>query len=177
MIKHTEHTRESLIALVTECEHNGDSTYRLVAVEPLAPEGTAEWAWQMLKLQKPVSHPAEGELQDTDYTKEGFVRCMAKTGWQLYEPKPEPDKDDMHLRSGKDNPERQDICHMYEPQPDEVVIHIGCLSGTIAKSSDPNYFLMLHSRPVTDCNYSIIRFSALDKQTRELVESLLKAQE
>ena len=98
-----------------------DSTYRLVAVEPLAPEGTAEWAWQMLKLQKPVSHPAEGELQDTDYTKEGFVRCMAKTGWQLYEPKPEPDKEDMHLRSGKDNPERQDfchMCHMYEPQPE-----------------------------------------------------------
>ncbi|HHV03493.1 MAG TPA: hypothetical protein GXX64_06235, partial [Bacteroidales bacterium] len=96
-----------------------DSTYnRLVAVEPLAPEGTAEWAWQMLKLQKPVSHPAEGELQDTDYTKEGFVHCMAKTGWQLYEPKPQPDKEDMHLRSGKDNPERQDFCHMYEPQPE-----------------------------------------------------------
>ena len=71
-----------------------DSTYRLVAVEPLATEGTAEWAWQMLMLQKPVSHPAEGEFQDTYYTKEGFVRCMAKTGWQLYEepgPPKEPD--------------------------------------------------------------------------------------
>lgn len=90
----------------------------IISTEPLAPEGTAEWAWQMLKLQKPVSHPAEGKLQDTDYTKEGFVRCMAKTGWQLYEPKPEPDKEDMHLRSGKDNPERQDFCHMYEPQPE-----------------------------------------------------------
>ena len=59
----------------------------------------------------------------------------------------------------------------------EVVIRIGCLSGTIAKSSDPNYFLMLHSRPITDCNHSIIRFSAIDTETREIVESLLKAQE
>ncbi len=61
--------------------------------------------------------------------------------------------------------------------PSEVVIRIGCLSGTIAKSSDPNYFLMLHSRPVTDCNHSMIRFSAIDTETREIVESLLEAQE
>jgi len=60
--------------------------------------------------------------------------------------------------------------------PSEVVIHIGCLSGTIAKSCDPNYFLMLHSRPITDCNYSMIRFSAIDTETREIVESLLEAQ-
>jgi hypothetical protein len=52
--------------------------------------GSAEWAWQMLMLGIPVSHPAEGEFQDTHYTKEGFVSCMAKTGWQLYEPKQEP---------------------------------------------------------------------------------------
>ena len=64
--------------------------YHFEIIGTLVTEGSAEWAWQMLKLQKPVSHPAEGELQDTDYTKEGFVRCMAKTGWQLYEPKPEP---------------------------------------------------------------------------------------
>ena len=61
--------------------------------------------------------------------------------------------------------------------PSEVIVKIGCLSGTIAKSSDPNHFLMLHSRPITDCNYSIIRFSAIDTETREIVEGLLKAQE
>jgi hypothetical protein len=60
--------------------------------------------------------------------------------------------------------------------PSEVIVHIGCLSGTIAKSCDPNYFLMLHSRPITDCNYSMIRFSAIDTETREIVESLLEAQ-
>lgn len=62
-------------------------------------------------------------------------------------------------------------------KPSEVIVKIGCLSGTIAKSSDPNYFLMLHSRPITNCNYSMIRFSAIDTQTREIVEGLLKAQE
>ena len=61
--------------------------------------------------------------------------------------------------------------------PSEIVVRIGCLSGTIAKSCDPNYFLMLHSRPATDCNHSMIRFSAIDKETRSLVESLLEAQE
>ena len=60
--------------------------------------------------------------------------------------------------------------------PSEIIVTIGCLSGTIAKSCDPNYFLMLHSRPATDCNHSMIRFSAIDKETRSLVESLLKAQ-
>ena len=60
--------------------------------------------------------------------------------------------------------------------PSEVIVRIGCLSGTIAKSCDPNYFLMLHSRPATDCNHSMIRFSAIDTETRSLVESLLKAQ-
>lgn len=70
--------------------HEGTSPLDVVSTEPLAPEGSAEWAWQMLILQKPVSHPAEGIWRDTYYSKDGFVRCMAKTGWQLYEEKPEP---------------------------------------------------------------------------------------
>lgn len=61
--------------------------------------------------------------------------------------------------------------------PSEIIVTIGCLSGTIAKSCDPNYFLMLHSRPATDCNHSMIRFTAIDKETREFVEGLLEAQE
>lgn len=64
----------------------------IIHTEPLAEEGTAEWAWQTLMLCKIVSHPAEGIFHDTYYTKEGFIRCMAKTGWQLYEPKPKPVK-------------------------------------------------------------------------------------
>lgn len=61
--------------------------------------------------------------------------------------------------------------------PSEIIVTIGCLSGTIAKSCDPNYFLMLHSCPITDCNHSMIRFTAIDKETREFVEGLLDAQE
>ena len=61
--------------------------------------------------------------------------------------------------------------------PSEVIVKIGCLSGTIAKSSDPNYFLMSHSSPSHDRDYSIIKFTAIDKETREFVEGLLEAQE
>lgn len=61
--------------------------------------------------------------------------------------------------------------------PSEIIVKIGCLNGTIAKSCDPNYFLMMHSRPIADRNYSMIKWTAIDKETRELVESLLKAQE
>ena len=61
-------------------------------------------------------------------------------------------------------------------KPSEIVVRIGCLSGTIAKSCEPACFLMWHSNPKMDFDYSVIRFSALDTETRSLVESLLKAQ-
>jgi len=191
----------------------------IIHTEPLAPEGTAEWAWQMLMLRIPVSHPAEGEFQETYYTKEGFVRCMAKTGWQIYkEPKPESEKiihdipADMHLkyfylckfkvgdwvrydidtylRVIEASGDERTLCKtlsgiivypytscLSKIKPSEVVVKIGCLSGTIKKSCDPAYFSMRHSSPDMDRNYSVIKFSALDKETRELVEGLLKAQE
>jgi len=59
--------------------------------------------------------------------------------------------------------------------PTEVVIHIGCLSGTVEKAQDYAYFLLWHSK--TDCDYSMIKWSAIDTPTRELVESLLDAQD
>lgn len=72
-------------------------------------------------------------------------------------------------------------CYMDEckkfSSPSEVVVHIGCLSGTIGKSCEPACFLMWHSNPKMDFDYSIIRFSALDTQTRELVEGLLKVED
>ncbi|HPL72092.1 MAG TPA: hypothetical protein PLM50_08670 [Rectinema sp.] len=61
--------------------------------------------------------------------------------------------------------------------PSEIIVNIGCMSGTIAESCDHNYFLMMHSRPITNCNYSMIKWTAIDTETREIVESLLKAQE
>lgn len=60
-------------------------------------------------------------------------------------------------------------------KPSEILIRIGCLSGTVGASCDLGRFLMWHSK--IDFDYSIIKLSALDAPTRELVESLLKAQE
>ena len=119
-------------------------------------------------------------------------------GWQLYEPKPETAFKvgdwvkydiDSYLRVIETPGRERTLCKtlsgvivypytscLTKVSPSEVIVKIGCLSGTIAKSSDPNYFLMLHSRPITNCNYSMIRFSAIDTQTRETVEGLLKAQ-
>lgn len=57
--------------------------------------------------------------------------------------------------------------------PSEVVIRIGCLSGTVEKSQfHKNGFIL-----VTAAGNCWILFDALDKETRDLVEGLLKAQE
>lgn len=128
---------------------------------------------------------------------------VAKTGWQLYkEPKPEPAKEqfevgdwvkydiDSYLQviapSGKERTWCRTLSGIMvypytscltKASPSEVIVHIGCLSGTIGKSSDTDRFLMWHSSPKIDFDYSIIKFSALDATTLEIVESLLKAQE
>lgn len=162
----------------------------IIHVEPLATEGTAEWAWQMLMLGIPVSHPAEGEFQDTYYTKEGFVRCMAKTGWQIYKEKPQPQytvgdwveyKGKQYRISAFGGGEmmffENAIFALTPPypirklDPSEVTVKIGCLEGTVRKDIYGK-FKMVHPS-----NYaSLIPLSALDIPTRELVKSLLKAQ-
>ena len=162
----------------------------IIHTEPLAEEGTAEWAWQMMKLGKPVSHPAEGEFQDTYYTKAGFVRCMAKTGWQLYE---EPEFKvgdfvkydiDTYLRVIEPSGKVRTLCKtlsgvivypytscLTKASPSEVIVKIGCLEGTVVRYSN-THFKLIHKE-----GFSMIKFSALDTPTRSLVESLLKAQE
>ena len=58
--------------------------------------------------------------------------------------------------------------------PSEVIVKIGCLSGTVRiNGEDCEHFLLKHSPG----RASTIRFDALDTETRELVESLLEAQE
>ena len=180
------------------CDDNDKRSLDIIATEPLAEVGTAEWAWQMLMLQKPVSHPAEGEFQDTYYTKEGFVRCMAKTGWQLYE-EPQPTYkvgDWVEYKKGKHH--QVDSVHdgccylsygkgcgcfsaLYSDitrklDPSEVVIRIGCLSGTVTYAISDDCFLLAK---VNDPQHRAccIDMSMLDTPTRELVESLLRAQE
>lgn len=69
-------------------------------------------------------------------------------------------------------------------KPSEVVIQIGCLSGTVRCCE--NEFICPESTPNNPCHFvlqnqitgfwSIIYFKMLDAPTRELVQSLLKAQ-
>ena len=61
--------------------------------------------------------------------------------------------------------------------PSEVIIHIGCLSGTVRPVSTNGIHIWFHLIDVDDKTIAIIRISCLDNNTRELVESLLKAQE
>ena len=55
--------------------------------------------------------------------------------------------------------------------PSEVIVKIGCLKGTVAHSSSSHFCLCAED------NWTMIAFDMLDTPTRELVESLLKAQE
>lgn len=68
----------------------------IIATEPLAPKGTAEWAWQMLMLGKSVYNPAEcynpslGIITPdmVNCQKDDWVEFQMESGWKLYE---EPD--------------------------------------------------------------------------------------
>lgn len=86
-----------------------ESEKDIISCEPLAPEGTAEWAWQMMLLGKKICHrkaPSIYYHKPTHYVKrvvrENCTDDMSAdvwhngadtTGWQLYEPEPakEPD--------------------------------------------------------------------------------------
>ena len=57
--------------------------------------------------------------------------------------------------------------------PSEVIVHIGCLSGTVSQCGDKEEEVFaLHTKN----NAAVIPFAMLDAPTRELVEGLLKAQ-
>ena len=61
--------------------------------------------------------------------------------------------------------------------PADIVIRIGCLSGTVRPVSTNGIHIWFHLIGVDDKIIATIRISCLDKETRKLVESLLKAQE
>lgn len=140
--------------------------YRYEIIGTLVKEGSKEWALYQL----PVSDA-------TQYKAGDWVECKDLAGVPAQCKVLEISKHNVILECTTGHiwllPHNNIIRKL---SPSEIIVTIGCLSGTIAKSCDPNYFLMLHSRPATDCNHSMIRFSAIDKETRSLVESLLKAQ-
>lgn len=61
--------------------------------------------------------------------------------------------------------------------PREVIVHIGCLSGTVRPVSTNGIHMWFHLIGVDDKTIATIRIGCLDKETRKLVEGLLKAQE
>ena len=61
--------------------------------------------------------------------------------------------------------------------PSEVVVHIGCLSGTVRPVTTNGIHIRFHLIDVDDKIIATIRISSLDAHTREIVESLLEAQE
>jgi len=60
--------------------------------------------------------------------------------------------------------------------PSEIIVNIGCMSGTVTHSLSEDCFLLAK---VNDPQHraSCIDMSMLDTETRELVEGLLEAQE
>lgn len=198
----------------------------IIATEPLAEVGSAEWAWQMMKLGNKVRNSDWDDgtyersllycqlIGETIKYNEGcsaFDVCLSdweapyikNTGWQIYEPKPESQYKVGDWVEHKESKEQATIrrimsygaieiefaysteSDIYQANdfhndfrklsPSEVIVKIGCLEGTVEKAQDYAYFLLWHSK--TDCDYSMIKWDALDTRTSELVESLLKAQE
>ena len=205
--------------------HNGWPSRRavnndkdIIATEPLAEVGTAEWAWQMAKLGietrcyegkikvsksglievcyngTAYAMPLTQSPDNKAYTIKKISQC-SPTGWQLYE---EPEFNvgdfvkydiDTYLRviepSGKD----KTLCKtlsgvivypytscLTKASPSEVIVKIGCLEGTVTYAISDDCFLLAK---VYDPQHRAccIDMSMLDTPTRELVESLLRAQE
>jgi hypothetical protein len=201
---------------------NHNSNYDIIATEPLAEVGSAEWAWQMMLLGKKVTYGSitdsywlmvggECEYRKNDNSqqdtwrrdKHEFLNAHGETHtWQLYEPKPEPSfaVGDVvrHHSSPYDcgvgyiveidgnnacvffvDDMDTDVVSMSELSrcnPSEVIVKIGCLEGTVTYAISDDCFLLAK---VYDPQHRAccIDMSMLDTATRELVESLLKAQE
>jgi hypothetical protein len=211
----TIYVRENGMFNLTNHEHPFD----IIHTEPLAPEGTAEWAWQMAKLgietkcSRGKIRISKSGMIEVCYNGMAYAMPMTQSpenrqyvinkmrecspdGWQLYEPEPEPKfavgdwakyDIDSYLRVIETPGRERTLCKtlsgvivypytscLTKVSPSEVVIRIGCLSGTVAQCGDKEEEVFALR---TKNNAAIIPVAMLDAPTRELVESLLKAQE
>lgn len=69
------------------------------------------------------------------------------------------------------------LCNLRKLDPHEVIVNIGCLSGTVAPGCSDTTIMIVPIGYNGFGDVAIIPVAMLDTPTRELVESLLKAQE
>ncbi len=186
--------------------------FDIISVEPLAAVGTAEWAWQMMLLDKKVTldkrHDSYYDMENgkaifrsnpsmpISRNRKEFIlyaqNCNADN-WQIYEPQPQfkvgdwvsfpspsgtecgkiIEEDDGLYCVKTQYPSGKHILPASQltlVQPSEVIVNIGCLSGTVKKSAQFIGFFAL----INDTCIAHISLSALDTPTRELVQSLLE---
>jgi hypothetical protein len=67
---------------------------------------------------------------------------------------------------------RMSLCNLTPISPSEVVIHIGCLSGTVRSRDSKSFHLLRKGK-----NTMVIYFDALDTPTRKLVRELIEKQQ
>ncbi len=104
-------THVATIHGMVSCDCTTHMEYDIISTEPLAPEGSAEWAWQMwCLLGKEITHPKIEKLtvftcNEAETVLFGYIASYWQeekadwlntcnghnmlTGWQLYEPKPD----------------------------------------------------------------------------------------
>jgi hypothetical protein len=208
---------------------NADNTSPIIATEPLAEEGSAEWAWQMAKLGietrcyegkirvsksglievcyngMAYAMPLTQSPDNKAYTIKKISQC-SPTGWQLYEePEPETQYKVGDWVEHKESKEQATIrrimsygsieiefaysteSDIYQANdfhndfrklsPSEVIVKIGCLEGTVAPGCSDTTIMIVPIGYDGMGEVAIIPVAMLDPDTRELMESLLKAQE
>jgi len=129
----------------------------IAATEPLAEEGTAEEPQPTYKVGDWVEYK-KGKHHQVEYSVHDGC-CYLSYG----------------KGCGCFSALYSDITRKLDPS--EVVIRIGCLSGTVRPVSTNGIHIWFHLIDANDKTIATIRITALDTPTREMVESLLRAQE
>jgi len=141
-------------------------------------DGSEEWAlYQMIQGET----VCQINSRTKRYYDAGYVRCLYRDNAEMKTP---PRKCPIcgleHFLTADEFLKYFDGTmdwQIYKEQPSEVVVEIGCLSGTVRPVSTNGIHIWFHLIGVDDKTIATIRISCLDTQTRELVEGLLKAQQ